>query len=93
MESSYTRPGQRASLVSPWQAAPVDGKCLKFYYTMYGSTMGYLGILLELSDGRKWYIFHKKGNQGKNWKKATGNIDPPPHLSYRVGNSNKLLGN
>ncbi|KAL9961862.1 hypothetical protein ACROYT_G030894 [Oculina patagonica] len=51
---------------------------------MYGRTMGSLDVKLELSDGRAWLIFLKKGDQGKDWKKGQGNIDIPAGLSYRL---------
>ena len=84
VESSLTRPGQRAELVSPWTPARRGGECLKFYYTMYGSTMGSLAIKLQLSNGKNWLIFYKHGNQGKGWKKGMGNINVPLGLSYKV---------
>ena len=84
VESSLTRPGQRAELVSPWTPARRGGQCLKFYYTMYGSTMGSLAIKLQLSNGKNWLIFYKHGNQGKGWKKGMGNINVPLGLSYKV---------
>jgi len=48
-------------------------------------------VKLTLSDGRNWYIFHKKGDQDQYWKKAIGNIDPPTGLRYRVGIYRKFL--
>ncbi|XP_027060312.1 uncharacterized protein LOC113686839 isoform X1 [Pocillopora damicornis] len=84
VESSLTRPGQRAELVSPWTPARRGGQCLKFYYTMYGSTMGSLAIKLQLSNGKNWLIFYKHGNQGKGWKKGMGNINVPLGLSYKL---------
>lgn len=84
MESSYTRGGEKADLVSPWTPAKGGGQCLKFYYTMYGKTTGSLAVKLELSNGNNWFIFYKKGNQGKEWKKGIGNIDVPLGVSYRV---------
>ena len=84
MESSVPAAGLTADLVSPWIVAKKGGQCLKFYYTMYGKTMGSLLIKLELSNGKSWLIFYKNGNQGIDWKKGTGNIDAPLGVSYRV---------
>ena len=81
---SSGRAGKRAQLVSPWQPAQADGKCLKLYYNMYGKTMGSLSIKLELSNGNNWLIFYETGNQGSNWKKGMGNIDVSLGLYYRV---------
>ena len=84
-ESSTPRKaGHKADLISPWMTRKPGGQCLKFYYTMYGRTMGSLDVKLELNDGTAWLIFLKKGNQGKDWKKGLGNIDIPKGLKYRV---------
>ena len=50
-----------------------------------------LAVKLTLSDGRKWNIFHKKGDQDQYWKKGIGNIDPPTGLGYRVSIYRKFL--
>ena len=84
VESSGTRPGDRAELVSPWRSGRPGGQCLKFYYMMYGKNMGSLAVKLTLSNGKNWYIFYKQGDQGKDWKKGIGNIDPPTGLRYKV---------
>ncbi|KAJ7318899.1 hypothetical protein OS493_037025 [Desmophyllum pertusum] len=79
LESSMPRKaGQKADLISPWMSAKPEGQCLKFYYTMYGRTMGSLDVKLELKHNGKisaWLIFLKKGGQGKDWKKGIGNIN------------------
>ena len=82
--SPRIRAGQKADLISPWMSAKPGGQCLKFYYTMYGRTMGSLDVKLELNDGRAWLIFLKKGGQGKEWKKGQGNINVPKGSAYRV---------
>ena len=86
-----TTPGQRAELVSPWLLGRPGGRCLKFYYFMYGKIVGSLAVKLTLSDGRNWYSFHKHKDQGKDWKKGIGNIDPPTGLRYRVSIYRKFL--
>jgi len=84
VESSYRKPGERAHLVSPWIAAKHGGQCLKFYYTMYGKTMGTLAIKLEKSNGVSWLIFYEKGNKGMGWKKGSGNINVDVGFRYQV---------
>ena len=84
VESSFRRAGEKAVLVSQWMSVQNGGQCFKFFYTMYGKTMGTLAIRVELSDGRNWFIFYKKGNQGMKWIKGIGNIDLPLGLRYRV---------
>ena len=81
VESSGTTPGQRPELVSSWLSGRPGGRCLKFYYFMCGKIVGRLAVkLTQLSDGMNWCIFHKQGDQGKDWKKGIGNIDPPTGL-------------
>ena len=84
MESSNTKPGERADLVSPWITAKIGGQCLKFYYTMYGKTMGTLAIKLEKSNGVSWLIFYEKGNKGMGWKRGSGNINVDVGFRYQV---------
>ena len=43
--------------------------CLKFFYHMYGSTMGTLNVF---SGNNK--IFTKSGNQGNYWKRVTRTV-------------------
>ena len=89
MESSQTTSGQRAELVSPWMAAKQGGQCFKFYYSMYGQTIGSLAVKLDISNGKSWYIFYKSGNQDYGWKKGMGNIDLDQGLQYKVINQSK----
>lgn len=84
VESSFRRAGEKAVLVSQRMPVQNGGQCFKFFYTMYGKTMGTLAVRVELSDGRNWFIFYKKGNQGMKWIKGIGNIDLPLGLTYRV---------
>ncbi|KAL9961868.1 hypothetical protein ACROYT_G030900 [Oculina patagonica] len=90
MESSGTRTGETVDLVSPWLASKSEGQCLKFYYTMYGKTMGSLSIKVELSNDKSWFIFYKNGNQGMKWRKGTGNIEVPLGLWYRLRIQGKI---
>ena len=64
---------------------------MKFYHSICGKIVGRLAVKLTLSDGRNWYIFHKKGEQNQYWKKGIGNIDPPTGLRYRVSIYRKFL--
>lgn len=84
MESSREMGGSRAELVSRWIPVRNGGQCFKFYYAMYGKTMGSLAVKLEISNGKNWYIFYKTGNQGHGWKRGIGNIDLQLGLRYRV---------
>ena len=84
MESSSLSRGQEAKLVSPNLPALRGGQCLKFYYSMYGRTMGTLKVEIKKSNGNSWLIFYKSGNQGTGWKKASGNINVGAGFNYQV---------
>ena len=64
---------------------------MKFYFFIYGKTVGSLAVKLTLSDGTNWYIFYKKGDQDQYWKKGIRNIDPPTGLRYRISIYRKFL--
>lgn len=84
VESSSLSRGQEARLVSPNLPAQREGQCLKFYYSMYGSTMGTLKVQIKKSNGNSWLIFYKSGNQGTGWKRASGNINVGAGFNYQV---------
>ncbi|XP_068735001.1 uncharacterized protein [Montipora capricornis] len=87
VESSGRRRGQRAEIFSNLKSASAGGECLKFFYNMYGTTMGSLAVKLEVRKNNKrnsWYIFYKSGNQGTGWKKGTGNINVAPGSLYKL---------
>ena len=60
MESSYTRGGEKADLVSPWIPAKSGGQCLKFYYTMYGKTTGSLAEAGIIKRQQLVYFLQKR---------------------------------
>ncbi|XP_015763477.1 PREDICTED: meprin A subunit alpha-like [Acropora digitifera] len=84
VESSSLSRGQEARLVSPNLPAQREGQCLKFYYSMYGSTMGTLKVQIKKSNGNSWLIFYKSGNQGTGWKRASGNINVGAGFNYQL---------
>ena len=46
-----------------------DLKCLKFFYNMFGSTVGFLVVRLYLErEAKPRTLFVKSGNQGQKWK-------------------------
>ena len=49
--------------------------CLRFFYHMYGSTIGRLNVMI---DGRR--VFSASGNKGNKWNEAR-------ITTYRVGNA------
>lgn len=91
MESSApARAGGRAVLESPWLKAPRGGQCMKFFYTMFGKTMGSLFVVLQQrGKGRPVTIFAKNRNQGIYWIGAKVNLDIPEGVNYKVLLSSK----
>ena len=90
MDSSGRSRGQRAEIFSTMKSARAGGECFKFFYNMYGATIGSLAVELEVRKNDKkisWYIFYKFGNQGTEWKKGTGNINLAPGSFYKVTTS------
>ncbi len=85
MESSApAQAGNRAILRSPWLTAPRGGQCMKFFYTMYGKTMGSLFVTLQQSGQKETTVFHKAGDQGVHWIGAQANLDVPEGVKYQV---------
>lgn len=66
VEASNRSPNQRTSIISPALSLPYPDNCLKFWYSMYGSTMGELHIY-RLNRGTRQLLWRKSGNQGLQW--------------------------
>ena len=66
---------KQAKLISPWLTSKPGGRCLKFYYTMYGRTTGSLEVKLHQYGKRPRVLFYKKGDQGPPWHLGTATID------------------
>ena len=46
-----------------------DIKCLKFFYNMFGATVGFLAVRLYMErEAKPKTLFLKSGNQGQKWK-------------------------
>ena len=83
MESSYpAQANDNALLISPWMNPVSGGQCLKFYYSMYGGTIGELKVRLELAGGTSYLLFYENGNQGMGWNSFAKDIDTS--AQYRV---------
>lgn len=67
--SSPRQTGDKARLESPLQQPTPGGKCLEFWYHMFGSTMGSLVVYVK-NNVQKSQIWKKSGNQGNLWLKA-----------------------
>ena len=82
--SSPARAGNLAILESPRLTAPKGGQCMKFFYNMYGRTMGSLFVVLQEHGKPAATIFDKTGNQGMNWIGAEASLDIPEGRKFQV---------
>ncbi len=79
IEASYPRqPGDRAVMESPAYPASLFGKCVEFYYHMYGSGMGTLRVYLRKGGvlDRK-AVWTMSGNQGNKWHRGSFTVISP----------------
>ena len=67
--SSPRSKGHKAWLVSP-QYKSTNGRCLQFWYHMYGTTIGGLNVLFLQNGTRTSPIWSLSGNQGNLWRMA-----------------------
>ena len=84
MESSSQPAGRRAILESVELTAPKGGQCMKFFYTMYGKSIGSLTVMLQQGRNGPTTVFQKKGQQGIDWIGAKINLDIPEGTRYKV---------
>lgn len=57
---------------------------MKFFYTMYGKTMGSLIVKLQEFGKRAKNIFTKTGDQGLHWIGAKVSLNIPEGIKYKV---------
>ena len=57
---------------------------MKFFYTMFGKTMGSLFVVLQEIGKRPTTIFAKNGDQGIYWIGAKISLDIPEGGNYKV---------
>ena len=82
--SSPRKPKDRARLESEeFQPTGSSGRCLKFWYHMYGNTIGTLNIWMS-SNGTSGQIWSLSGNQNNQWR--FGQAPVTSKGVYQVGN-------
>ncbi|EDO47788.1 predicted protein [Nematostella vectensis] len=72
IETSWPRkPGDFARLESPaYDPALGDGKCLVFWYHMYGNGIGRLNTYIKIGNALGKAVFTDSGNLGLQWNRA-----------------------
>jgi len=73
IETSGKRTGAKARLMSPTYQ-PTTGKCLTFYYHMYGNGIGTLNILMKRQGQLVPPIWSRNGNQQNIWRIGQVNL-------------------
>lgn len=81
--SSPRSKGHKAWLVSP-QFKSTNGRCLQFWYHMYGPTIGTLNVLLLQNSTRSSPIWTLSSNQGNMWRIAQVTLNSPVDFSVSV---------
>ena len=64
--SNPRKPGDMARMISP-RYPPTNGRCLKFWYHMYGRSVGTLAIFVRSEQGKEILVDSKTGNFGNQW--------------------------
>lgn len=84
MESS--NPSRAVAVIEsqPWLTAPEGGQCMKFFYNMYGKTMGSLKVAIQKQGEYAKVVFAKYGNQGMKWIAARVDLDIPQGKKYKI---------
>lgn len=82
--SSPRKPGDYARLETPtYQATDGNGKCLMFWYHMYGSGIGRLNIYIKRGQSLGTPAWTMSGNQGNRWLRGMLTVKSP-NLQWKV---------
>ena len=82
--SAPQRPGDKARLLSQFfDMVPPKGRCIQFWYHMYGSHIGTLNVLYKYGPGNQSEIllWRLTGQQGNKW--LFGKVSVPRKLRVR----------
>ncbi|XP_052086300.1 MAM and LDL-receptor class A domain-containing protein 1-like [Mytilus californianus] len=70
IESSSPRQDDDKAIMVTKMSLPRVDRCLRFWYHMYGSTMGILNVYTENAQGTRIQIFTMSGDQGNQWNES-----------------------
>ena len=76
--------GKKAWLLSQEYSPTVDGRCLQFWYHMYGAHIGELKILTFENGSHPVPIWTLKGSQGNQWKPSRVTIDIATKFQVKI---------
>jgi len=76
--------GHKAWLVSEnFPPVSSSGRCIHFWYTMYGTTVDTLNVYLRIAGQNDSFIWMLQGNQGNGWLSAQAPI-PKANVDYSI---------
>ncbi|EDO28586.1 predicted protein [Nematostella vectensis] len=82
LETSWpARRAYTATLISKW-LPPSELKCLTFWYSMYGHSVGAMRVYIRDDFEIKKLLWLRSGQQGMKWRKADINISSSSR--YRI---------
>ncbi|XP_066300039.1 MAM and LDL-receptor class A domain-containing protein 2-like [Branchiostoma lanceolatum] len=74
--SRHSRPGDYIRLLSPTYPS-TSGQCLRFYYHMYGTDVGFLSVLTRAFGTVGPAVWTQMGDQGDQWQVAELTVSSP----------------
>ncbi|XP_046559779.1 MAM and LDL-receptor class A domain-containing protein 1-like [Haliotis rubra] len=82
-EASSRIQGDTARILSPTYHDS-QAMCVKFYYHMYGSSMGTLNVYVKVGNNRGRPLFVRSGNQGNYWSFGQATIPATSASGYQM---------
>lgn len=76
-EVNNQRNGAKARIMKSYAATTANGRCLQFYYMMYGRDLGTLNVYQKVGSVLGSPIFTKRGDagQGRTWFKGQATLN------------------
>ena len=85
--SSPRRPNEKARFISEsFRAVPAKGRCLQFWYHMFGADIGTFNILHKTAPGNKSekILWSLSGQQGSTWLNGKVSLSKVPSTRFWV---------
>ncbi|NXD83035.1 AEGP protein, partial [Halcyon senegalensis] len=76
--------GQRAKIVTYYQAPATTQHCLSFWYRLAGPQIGTLNLKLQLEGAKETVLWTQRGTQGSIWHRGQATLPTTGQRRYRV---------
>ncbi|CAB3997630.1 astacin-like metalloendopeptidase, partial [Paramuricea clavata] len=83
-EASVPATPNDIALLTSKQFPPSQCRCMTWYYSMYGKTMGELSVYIKDDRGSRRKLWSKKGDQGSKWISGEATISNVSSTDYQV---------